>query len=129
MARIRHVAVYTDNPEELADFYCDVFGMERKQETHTEKGGFAIFLTDGYIDFALINPEKRDSPRGVHHFGFTLDPGERDGVYDRMKKRGIEPEPAPRDRPYIEDAVYDPHGNKFDISTTGLRPKEPAPAK
>ncbi len=46
-----------------------------------------------------------------------------------MKKRGIEPQPAPRDRPYIEDAVYDPHGNKFDISTTGLRPKEPTLAK
>jgi catechol 2,3-dioxygenase-like lactoylglutathione lyase family enzyme len=122
MARIRHVAVYTDDPEKLADFYIEVFGMEKKQETHTAKGGHAIFLSDGYLDFALINPELRDSPRGVHHFGFTLEPAERDGVYDRLKARGIEPAAAPRDRPYIEDAVFDPDGNKFDVSTSGLRP-------
>lgn len=124
MARIRHVAIYTDDPVRLADFYVDVFGLEKRQETHTEKGGHAVWLTDGYLELALINPEKRDSPRGIHHFGFTLDPGEREGVYHRMKERGVEPQPARRDRPYIEDAVFDPDGNKFDISGTGLR-REP----
>jgi catechol 2,3-dioxygenase-like lactoylglutathione lyase family enzyme len=128
MAKIRHLAIYTDDPAALADFYADVFGLVKRQETHTEKGGHAVWLTDGYLELALINPEKRDSPRGINHFGFTLEPGERDGVYTRMKARGVEPEPAPRDRPYIEDAVFDPDGNKFDISTTGLRP-EPKDAK
>jgi catechol 2,3-dioxygenase-like lactoylglutathione lyase family enzyme len=123
MARIRHVAVYTDDPVKLAEFYVEVFGLEKKQETHTAKGGHAVFLSDGYLDFALINPEIRESPRGIHHFGFTLDPNERDEVIERLKSRGIEPAPAPRDRPYIEDAVFDPDGNKFDISTTGLRPE------
>lgn len=126
MATIRHVAIYTDDPAKLADFYVEVFGLEKRQETHTEKGGHAVWLTDGYLELALINPEKRDSPRGINHFGFTLEPDERDGVYRRMKARGVAPEPAPRDRPYIEDAVFDPDGNKFDISTTGLRPEPQA---
>ena len=125
MAKIRHVAIYTDDPVRLADFYCEVFGLEKRQETHTAKGGHAVWLSDGYLDVALINPEKRDSPRGINHFGFTLEAEERDGVYARLKEHGVEPEPAPRDRPYIEDAVFDPDGNKFDISTTGLRPDRP----
>jgi len=122
MAKIRHVAIYTDDPVRLADFYCAVFGLERREETHTAKGGHAVWLSDGYLDVALINPEKRDSPRGINHFGFTIEADEREGVYERLKAQGIAPEPAPRDRPYIEDAVFDPDGNKFDISTTGLRP-------
>jgi catechol 2,3-dioxygenase-like lactoylglutathione lyase family enzyme len=125
MAKIRHMAIYTDDPAKLADFYVDVFGLEKKQETHTAKGGHAVWLTDGYLELALINPEIRESPRGMNHFGFTLEPGERDGVYERLKAHGIEPAKAPTDRPYIEDAVLDPDGNKFDISATGLRP-EPA---
>jgi len=122
MAKIRHVAIYTDDPVRLAAFYCEVFGLERRQETHTAKGGHAVWLSDGYLDVALINPEKRDSPRGINHFGFTIEDEERAGVYERLKAHGIAPEPAPRDRPFIEDAVFDPDGNKFDISTTGLRP-------
>ena len=122
MAKIRHVAIYTDDPVRVADFYFYVFGLERRQETHTDKGGHAVWLSDGYLDVALINPEKRDSPRGINHFGFTIEAEEREGVYERLKAQGIAPEPAPRDRPYIEDAVFDPDGNKFDISTTGLRP-------
>jgi catechol 2,3-dioxygenase-like lactoylglutathione lyase family enzyme len=121
VARIKHIAVYTDDPVKLAEFYVEVFGLEKRAETHTAKGGHAVFLSDGYLDFALINPELRESPRGIHHFGFTLETQERDDVVERLKARGIEPAPAPRDRPYIEDAVFDPDGNKFDISTTGLR--------
>jgi catechol 2,3-dioxygenase-like lactoylglutathione lyase family enzyme len=128
MAKIRHMAIYTDDPAKLAEFYVDVFGLEKKQETHTAKGGHAVWLTDGYLEVALINPELRDSPRGINHFGFTLEPEERAGVYARLKAHGVEPAKAPDDRPYIEDAVHDPAGNKFDISTTGLRP-EPANVK
>ena len=121
MAKIRHMAIYTDDPIKLADFYVEVFGLKKKQETHTAKGGHAVWLSDGYLEIALINPEKRDSPRGINHFGFTLEPHERTGIYERLKARGIEPAPAPADRPYVEDAVLDPDGNKFDISATGLR--------
>jgi hypothetical protein len=59
----------------------------------------------------------------MNHFGFTLEAEEREGVYKRLKAKGVEPMEAPKDRPYIEDAVLDPDGNKFDISTTGLRPE------
>lgn len=121
MAKIRHVAIYTDDPVKLAAFYVDVFGLEKKHEVHTKKGGHAVFLSDGYLDFALINPEIRESPRGIHHFGFTIDPADRPAIIERLRAHGIAPEPAPDDRPYIEDAVFDPDGNKFDISTTGLR--------
>ena len=125
MAKIRHIAIYTDDPDKLADFYCDVFGMTITQKTVTPRGGRSAWLTDGYMDVALISPEDRAAPRGINHFGFTLDADERDEILQRLKNEGIEPYKPPADRPSIEDAVRDPDGNKFDMTTHGLREDNP----
>jgi len=123
MAKIRHIAIFTDDPVALGEFYVETFGMEKRGETRTPKGGHAVWLTDGYLELAIILPEDRDAPRGVNHFGFTLEPGERDAVYGKLAARGIAPWQPPREgRPYIEDAIRDPAGNKLDVST-GLRPE------
>ena len=130
MAKIRHIAIFTDDPEKLAEFYADCFGMTVTQRTPpTPGGGVAVWLTDGYMDVALINPEYANPARGINHFGFTIDAAEKSGIYERMKKYGIAPFTPPPGRPHIEDAVLDPDGNKFDISTTGLRDLEAAPVR
>jgi catechol 2,3-dioxygenase-like lactoylglutathione lyase family enzyme len=122
MARIRHIAFFTEDADRMARFYCDVFGMKVTQETpRSPESGRAIFITDGYVDVALIEPLNPAAPKGINHFGFTIDPAERDGIMAKLKDRGISPITPPADRPYIEDAVKDPDGNKFDISTTGMR--------
>ena len=123
MARIRHIAFYTENADRMASFYCEVFGMKVTQETpRSPESGRAIFITDGYIDVAIIEPVNPASPKGLNHFGFTVEPAEHAEVMKRLRDRGISPITPPADRPYIEDAVKDVDGNKFDISTTGLRP-------
>jgi catechol 2,3-dioxygenase-like lactoylglutathione lyase family enzyme len=128
MARIQHIAFFTEDAERMAKFYCEVFGMKVTQKTgRTAESGSAVFITDGYMEVALIEPVDPKSPKGINHFGFTIDPAERGGVMKRLAERGISPITPPKDRPYIEDAVKDVDGNKFDISTTGLRPqKQPA---
>src|SRR5712691_10603297 len=45
MAKIRHLAIKTKNPERLAAFYEEVFGLKR---IRSEKGG-AIYMSDGYL--------------------------------------------------------------------------------
>ena len=122
MSKIKHIAIFSEDPDRLAQFYVDVFGM---RITHTMKGseesGDAVFITDGYVDVALIRPNEADFPRGINHFGFTLDAADRSEILGRLKERGIEPRTPPRDRPYVEDAIYDIDGNKVDLSTTGMR--------
>jgi len=123
MATIRHIALYTDDADRMAKFYTEVFELK---ETHrmdrTPTSGRTIFLSDGYMLVAIIEP-RHDKFRGLHHFGFTLEGGEEEHakIMARLKERDVKIVTPPADRPYVEDAVWDVDGNKFDVSTTGLR--------
>ena len=65
--------------------------------------------------------DKPVTPRGINHFGFTLDKGEKDGIYQRLAERGTKFRPPQPNRPYVEEAAYDCDGNRFDMSSSGLR--------
>ena len=78
MAKIRHIALTSDNPSKLADFYKEVFGMTEVRRSENGQ----VFLTDGYINMALLNyktPNDEDpGPNGgyydgIHHIGFQVD--------------------------------------------------------
>ena len=49
MARIRHLAIVTENQERLVKFYTEAFGMKV-----VEGVGPATYLSDGYINVAII---------------------------------------------------------------------------
>ncbi len=118
MARIRHIAIFSDDPANLAEFYADVFGM--KVNGKSNQG--AVWMTDGYMDIALLPRRNNElAPQGLHHFGVTIDADEKDHVYDRLKERGHKLMTPPPGRPYVEDAVKDADGNKFDISTSQVK--------
>jgi len=123
MARIKHIAIFSDNPAQLADFYTRIYGMKITGESQGD-----VWVTDGYMDVALIKRKREGAPEGLHHFGFTLEESEKPFVYAEMTKMGLAPT-DPRadglgvDRPYVEDKGEDPDGNRFDI-TTGKRDME-----
>jgi catechol 2,3-dioxygenase-like lactoylglutathione lyase family enzyme len=118
MARIRHIAIFSDDPANLAEFYADVFGM--KVNGKSNQG--AVWMTDGYMDIALLPRRNNElAPQGLHHFGVTIDADEKDHVYNRLKARGHKLMTPPPGRPYVEDAVKDADGNKFDISTSQVK--------
>lgn len=127
MAKIRHIAIFTDDPDQLSKFYVETFGMTITQPLMSSpESGSWVFLTDGYMDVALISPSRRDgAANGINHFGFTVDEAERQDILLKLKAHGIEPRKPPADRPYVEDRVRDIHGNPIDVSTTGMR----APAR
>jgi catechol 2,3-dioxygenase-like lactoylglutathione lyase family enzyme len=121
MPQIRHIAIHTREPEQLAQFYIDVFGMTVHQSyPSTEGSERAVFLTDGYMEVALIH-DSREERQGIDHFGFTLDPNEKPEVYQKLAAYGIEPRKRPAERPYAEDRLADIQGNKIDVTTSGLR--------
>jgi catechol 2,3-dioxygenase-like lactoylglutathione lyase family enzyme len=116
MAKIKHIAIFTESPAKLAQFYTEVFGM-----TVTDTiGDRAVWITDGYVDVALLHRRHEKMPKGTHHWGFTLEPAEKDAIYAKLRARGLEPYCPGTDRPYVEDAVLDIDGNRFDLST-GMR--------
>jgi len=118
MARIRHIAIFSDDPEHLAEFYVDVFGMEIKGRSSRDG---SVWMTDGYMDIALLKRSHELAPEGVHHFGITIEPEEKEGVYRRLKARDAWLMKPPPGRPYVEDAAKDADGNKFDISTSAVK--------
>ena len=75
MARIRHIALTTKDPEKTAAFYMQAFDM--KEVSRSPNG--SLHLTDGYIDLAILNwKTEQDADvgpngpnySGIHHIGF-----------------------------------------------------------
>lgn len=116
MAKIKHIAIFSDNPKQLADFYTRIYGMKITGESQGD-----VWVTDGYMDVALISRKREGAPKGLHHFGFVLDAEEKPFVYEEMAKLGLAPS-DPRvdglgvDRPFVEDKGEDPDGNRFDLT-------------
>ena len=82
MARIKHIALHTEDPAETADWYMRVFGLDELRRTPADTGADGVWLTDGYIYFAILKIGSEDAPnlgegpstvKGVHHIGFYVD--------------------------------------------------------
>ena len=125
MAKIKHIAIVTTDPGKLAEFYEEVFGLEVLQRA--DNGN--VFLTDGYMNIALLCNKAEGKPSGLNHFGFEIDDMEEIGA--RLATAGVPgPVKRPADRHYAESRAFDPDGNNFDLSVNGferVRPeREPA---
>jgi catechol 2,3-dioxygenase-like lactoylglutathione lyase family enzyme len=80
MARIKHIAIGTRDPEATARFYIEGLGLKEvgKVNSATAEG---YYLSDGYINLAILK-YKSDEPAttegavkhtGVHHFGLEVE--------------------------------------------------------
>lgn len=93
MAKLRHIAVATDDPDATAQFYMDAFGLEWVRKAQGDYG-YGHILTDGTINVAVLrftNPdamgvEKGASFVGLHHIGIEVD--DIDAAIGRVKAAG-----------------------------------------
>lgn len=120
MAKIRHLAIITTDPGKLADFYQEVFGLEVLERASNG----SVFLTDGYMNLALLRNRAEGKPSGINHFGFQIDDMEE--TARRLEAAGV-PGPAkrPADRHYAQSRAFDPDGNNFDLSENGYERVRP----
>ncbi|MCH8055414.1 MAG: VOC family protein [Deltaproteobacteria bacterium] len=110
---IRHIALYTPNPQILCDFYGRVCGME--PVAHTDRS--SIFVSDGYFNLALLF-QRTEEKIGLNHFGFQVNSNEE--IRRLAEKAGVSSGSRRPDRiPYAEYRVHDPEGNGIDISEKG----------
>jgi catechol 2,3-dioxygenase-like lactoylglutathione lyase family enzyme len=95
MAKIKHIALSTQDPEKTAQFYVDVFGMKQiGRVNHPVVSGY--FLSDGDINLAVLNfkddaaagAERGKDYCGLHHIGFQVDSLE--AIAERLAAAGSE---------------------------------------
>ena len=110
MARIKHIALVTDDPVKTAEFYKEHFGLTELYRRPTDTGEKGVWLSDGYIYFAILKYGTGDAPklgpgqtsdlRGIHHIGFQVD--DIDATKRELEAAGVQPVPFPeeyRNRP------------------------------
>src|SRR5215467_7038545 len=143
MARIRHIAIQTQDEEATKDFYVQNFGLKVVRRLNSERTS-GYFLTDGHINLAILNfkndvvagAERGKGYSGIHHIGFQVE--SLSDVASKLEAAGS----APRDdvnqalgvghhaRPggNVEVKYSGPDGVMVDVSETGWVGTSPLPA-
>ncbi len=96
MAKIRHIAISTQDPDATARFYVDTFGMKQigRVDSPAARG---YYLSDGDINLAILNfksdaaagAERGKGFSGIHHIGFQVDSLE--AITERLTAAGSKP--------------------------------------
>jgi catechol 2,3-dioxygenase-like lactoylglutathione lyase family enzyme len=119
MARIRHLAILTEDVDKLVKFYTGTFGLKIVHGV-----GTATYLSDGHINLAIIpiGPEREIEGQhlkpGINHFGFEVENVEalRSACNEHSASSAIDKRPPNRE---AEFRVRDPDGNSIDLSQHG----------
>jgi len=131
MAKIKHIAIRTPDPEKTAAFYIKVFEMEE-----VGKARSGVYLSDGYINLAILKSTDQnggqsngDSPRdvpgyaGIDHLGFVVD--DVDATSKVLEGEGasamgtLDLGNAPGGHSYYEVKYRGPDGQVIDITAAG----------
>ena len=136
MARIRHIAIQTQDEETTKNFYVENFGLKvvKKLESGRVSG---YFLTDDHINLAILNfkndviagAERGKGWSGIHHIGFQVDSLEETAA--RLQQSAARPRDdinvalglgaggTPAGHGNVEVRYIGPDNVNFDVSETG----------
>jgi catechol 2,3-dioxygenase-like lactoylglutathione lyase family enzyme len=109
-AKLKHIALVSDNYAVQGKFYEAAFGMRTAADPRPER---AVTVGDGYVGLN-INPRKPGRPAGLDHFGLEVE--EVEPILARLKKHKVEVVKRPSTRPFAGISTHDPDGNIFDLS-------------
>ena len=120
MNRLKHVAIFTPDPEKTAKFYQDVFELEV-----AGPAGTGFYLTDGHINLAILKAREDEEGKpifsGIEHFGFQVDDVEE--TQRKLAEAGAGELPShapPGDGAYYYELKYSgPNQQVIDVSGNG----------
>ena len=134
MAQIKHIALATQDADETARFYIEVFGLKEVAKLDSPDAK-AYFLSDGAVNLAILDfrtdrlagAEYGPTYSGIHHIGFEVESLEeiarklqaanaqpRDDINQVFQNPGGEPRKG-----NVEVKYGGPDGVIIDISETG----------
>jgi len=134
MAKIKHIALSTQDVDGTAKFYIDVFGMKEiaRIDSPNARG---YYLSDGDLNLAILNfkndaaagAERGKGWSGIHHIGFQVESLE--AIAERLAAAGSTPRHdvnealgvghGRRDQGNVEVKYSGPDGVMVDVSETG----------
>src|SRR5712692_7486827 len=118
MAKIKHIAIRTADPEKTALFYQETFGLKK-----AGLGRNGIYLTDGHINLAIL---KGSDKLGIEHLGFQVE--DVDGTLVKLEQLGgrsltervnVTPTDASNPQSYYEIKCVGPDDQIIDVSGSG----------
>jgi catechol 2,3-dioxygenase-like lactoylglutathione lyase family enzyme len=134
MAKIKHIAISTQDTEKTARFYIDVFGMKEIAKLNSPNAS-GYYLSDGDINVAILNfkndqvagAERGKEWSGIHHIGFQVESLEE--IAEKLASAGSQPRDdvnralgvgmgGPR-HANVEVKYGGPDGVMIDVSETG----------
>src|SRR5512132_3413155 len=137
MAKIKHIALSTQDVDKTAKFYIDVFGMKEIAKIDSP-GARGYYLSDGDLNLAILRfkndvvagVERGTGWSGIHHIGFQVESLEetaakleQSGVArlraDINAALGLGAGGAPAGHGNVEVRYAGPDNVNFDISQTG----------
>lgn len=119
MAKIRHIAIRAQDTAKLSDFYREAFGLKEVGRGNTTNGVQAIYLSDGYINVAIL-PARGSQREGIDHLGFEVE--NVDQIAETALRAGArKPEESPRDGRFAEFFLHDLVGTRVDLSEHGWK--------
>ena len=134
MAKIKHIAISSQDPDKTAEFYKSVLGLEEVGKV-TSANADGYYLTDGNVNMAILKFKNNvvsgdvDSDySGIHHIGFQVENAS--DMDERMKEANAFPMDdvnealhggmgAPSHGRNVETKYGGPDGVMIDISQGG----------
>ncbi|HEX7788699.1 MAG TPA: VOC family protein [Methylomirabilota bacterium] len=134
MAKIKHIALSTQDVDRTAKFYIDVFGMKEIARIDSP-GARGYYLSDGDLNLAILNfkndavagVERGKDWSGIHHIGFQVESLE--AIAERLAAAGSEPRHdinealgvsyGRESHGNVEVKYVGPDGVTLDVSETG----------
>ena len=143
MAKIKHIAISTQDVEATARFYKEVFGLTEVGKVDSP-GASGYYLSDGDINLAILNfkndtvagVERGKAWSGIHHIGFQVENLE--DIAQRLSAAGSTPRDdvnqalgvgqGRRHGGNVEVKYSGPDGVMLDVSETGWVGTSPLPS-
>ena len=134
MAKIKHIAISTQDVDATAKFYIDAFGLKEVGKVNSPNAS-GYYLTDGYLNIAILNfkndqaagVERGKGWSGIHHFGFQVE--DIPAIHERLAALGSEPRDdvnaalqigyGKERHSNVEVKYSGPDGVMLDVSETG----------
>jgi methylmalonyl-CoA/ethylmalonyl-CoA epimerase len=133
VAKLRHLAIATSDPERTAQFFVDAFEFKLVR-TAGGVWGNGLILSDGTINLAILRFDTDEAAgvergrhfEGLHHIGFEVE--DIDDVADRVSALGARPRGdidaalgLTHDGPVKGEFKFEgPNGVVFDLSEAGV---------
>lgn len=127
--RIEHVAVWTEDLQRLADFYCGYFGASsgpvyvnpgkgfRSRFLTFESGARIELMSSSKLN--LVSAERGAQRLGLAHLALSIGTEQAvDELTQRLRQDGFDVVDGPRRTGdgYYESVVLDPDGNRIEIT-------------